>query len=311
MGFNEPDTAEAEARTALQAMLPRLAESPHALLGVPVDATADVLRSSFLRLTKQYHPTKYARFSPDVVRLANEVFLTIKRAYDQLSPSPRRLAGGTGVRTAVRQTASGTAPPPTRPAPTTTGNPRAVTNVGPAPAPPVTRAPPLASRPAPVPARPVRPATPPMGVPAVVPPRPQTARLATPPMGVPATAPRAPTAKVAPLPPPPPPAPAPTPAALREAEFAAAIDLLRRKLFAEARAVFHKLAAAVPSDKRFRAHMHYARGCEADVAGKPDEARAEWQRAVALDPEFVRARSALADLSPPPGGGLFSRLFKK
>jgi hypothetical protein len=267
MGFNERDRdGEAAARTALQAMLPRLAEQPHVLLGVPPDASRDMLRSAFLKLTKQFHPTKYARFAPDVVRLANEVFLTIKRAYDQLVPSAPMFAGGTGVRPAVR--ASGTTPPATKPAPFG-ANIRAATNVGPPPAPPPARA--VLKAPEP-PKRPTQPMLQPV------------LRATTPP-------------------------PVPT-----DDDFELAMDLLRRKLWPEARTAFHKLAAAVPNEKRYRSHMHYARGREAEAAGKLDEARAEWQRALAAEPDMQRAKLALADLSPtssPSGGGLFSRFFKK
>src|SRR5688500_11492139 len=113
---------EAAARAVLQAMAPRLTEQPHSLLGVPSDAPPAVLRAAFLRLTKQFHPQKVARFSPEVIRLANEVFLTIKRAYDQLTansavPRPGLVASGTGAQP-VR--ASGTGAPPNR-APTTPG----------------------------------------------------------------------------------------------------------------------------------------------------------------------------------------------
>jgi len=253
---------EAAARAALAAMAPRLGEPPHALLGVAADAPPDVLRAAFLRLTKRYHPTKFARFSPDVVRLANEVFLTIKRAYDQLAaasavPRPTAVASGTG---AVPQRGSGTiappsrtattpgAAPPARPKPATTVAPRARTVQGPAPAP--------------APARPT----------------------AAPPI---AAAPADP--------------------------FEAAMDLLRRKLWGEARQAFQKLAVAGPQDKRYRAHMHYARAREAMDAGRADEARAELQRALALEPDLERAKIALRELSPDPepGGGLLKKIFRR
>jgi len=143
-GNPDPSTrGESEARTLLQAMAPRLGEPPHALLGVAADATPEQLRAAFLKLTKQFHPTKFARFDPDVVRLANEVFLTIKRAYDQLSApavraataSPPVAAPGRASTTpgvagsaprpapAPPRAASGTSVPPTRaPTPTPGGS---------------------------------------------------------------------------------------------------------------------------------------------------------------------------------------------
>ena len=258
-------TDEASARAVLLAMAPRLGEPPHALLGVPADAAPAVLRAAFLRLTKQFHPTKFARFSPEVVRLANEVFLTIKRAYDQLSsasavPRPGLVASGTG---AQQVRASGTGAPPTRPA----------TVPGPAP---------VATQ------RPVRTRTVP-GTPAPVPGsvRPSGAipkvQLGTPP------------------------APPPAPADPREA----AQDLLRRKLWGEARQAFQKLAVATPQDKELRAYMHYARAREAQDAGRLDECRAELQRALALHPTLVAAKLALDDLPPEPGGGLLKKIFRR
>jgi tetratricopeptide (TPR) repeat protein len=248
----------------LQAMAPRLAEPAHQLLGVPADAPPSELRAAFLRLTKQFHPTKFARFAPDVVRLANEVFLTIKRAYDQLAassavPRPGRVAVGTGARQ-IR--AGGTGAPPLR----------AATTPGPAAAPP---------RPAPT-APPPRAATVPG--PAPVPSRPSG--------GIP---------RVTSAPP-----------AGPDAEWEAAVDLLRRKLWGDARQAFQKLAVAAPHDRRYRAHMHYARAKEAQDAGRVDEARAELQRALTLDPELQRAKIALGELpEPDPGGGLFRKIFKR
>jgi len=105
--------------------------------------------------------------------------------------------------------------------------------------------------------------------------------------------------------------PASTPSAADD-NFEQALDLLRRKLWNDARQAFHKLAVAAPHDKRYRSHMHYARGREAADAGRYDEARAELQRALALEPELQAAKRALEDLPPePPTGGLLSRFFKR
>jgi hypothetical protein len=265
---------EAAARAVLLQMAPRLGEQPHSLLGVPADAGPDVLRKAFLRLTKQFHPQKFARFSPDVIRLANEVFLTIKRAYDQLStasavPRPGVVASGTG---AVR--AAGTTAPPHR----------AATTPGPAvpPAAPPPRARPPATTPAP-------------GAP---PPRARTVP------GTPAPVPGTmrPSAAIPKVTPPGP-----------DADFEAAQDLLRRKLWSDARQAFQKLAVSIPQEKKYRAFMHYARAREAHDAGKLDEARAELQRALALDPDLVPAKLLLNDLAPEPGGGggMFKKIFKR
>ena len=103
-----------------------------------------------------------------------------------------------------------------------------------------------------------------------------------------------------------------------EAEFEQAMMHLRRRQWGEARKAFHALAASNTVDKRYRALLSYARGREAQDAGRHDVARAEFTRAVQLDPELNAARTALAEVAPPPseppepaGKGLFSRLLKK
>lgn len=270
--------AEIEARAQLAAMAPRLGEAPHALLGVGEHAPPEALRAAFLRLTKQYHPTRYARFAPDVVRLANEVFLTIKRAYDQLR-SPKPVAAGTQPLPRATSPSPAPQPPPVRaatstPAPTpiaravtapTTALPRAVT--------------------APIAAPPRPPAS---GRSPVLTPEPPRPRASSAP---PATKPLTPV----------------------EQALEPAMELLRRKLWAEARQALLKLAVADPHEKRYRAYMHYARGRESQEAGKLDEARAEWQRATGIDPDLMVAKRALEDLptDPPPSGGLIGRLFGK
>lgn len=287
--------AENQARAQLAAITPRLTEAPHAILGVPADATPEVRRAAFLRLTKQFHPMRFARFAPDVVRQANEVFLTIKRAYDQLS-APAKVAQGTG---SLAARPAGSSPPPAS-RQSSPAIPRAPTP------PPAARSPldppthpPVASRsttarqptPTPVPGRsPLDPPTQPKHA------------TATP--AVSFTAPdRARSTSVS-----------PSTRALSDAEQAMepAMDLIRRKLWADARQALLKLAVAQPQEKRFRAYMHYARGRESQEAGKLDEARAEWQRAVGLEPELVAAKRALEELPPEPsGGGLLGRLFGK
>jgi tetratricopeptide (TPR) repeat protein len=97
---------EGAARALLTAMLPRLTEPPHRLLGVGDGAAPEVVRAAFLRLTRQFHPQRFARFGADVVRLANEIFLTIKEAHDRLR---RGETGALPVR--------GATPPPAAPVP--------------------------------------------------------------------------------------------------------------------------------------------------------------------------------------------------
>ncbi|HSN28588.1 MAG TPA: J domain-containing protein, partial [Kofleriaceae bacterium] len=62
----------------------RISQGPYAALGIAETTTADEVRTAFLALTKQFHPARFGRLAIDVQRLANEVFLGIKGAHDQL-----------------------------------------------------------------------------------------------------------------------------------------------------------------------------------------------------------------------------------
>lgn len=185
----------------LVAVLDRFRGDARVALGLPPDAGAAAARDAFLALCRRYHPAKFARRSPGVVRLANEAFLAIRRAYDEA----RR-------------------PPPAPPTP-----------------PPASRPP--AARP--------RPAAP--------------AATSTP----------------------------STPAGAGRGAFERALDLMRDRKWSEARPLLVELAATAPTDPRYRAYLHYARGWEAFELGKPGEARAEFQRALSCDPNFAMAQWAL------------------
>ncbi len=71
----------------LRAVLAR-AGDPRALLALGPDAAPDAIRRAFHALCKRYHPTRFARSSPETLRLANEAFLAIKRAHDELMAAP-------------------------------------------------------------------------------------------------------------------------------------------------------------------------------------------------------------------------------
>jgi hypothetical protein len=80
-------------------------------------------------------------------------------------------------------------------------------------------------------------------------------------------------------------------AALRES-----LMLLNEQNWSGARQVLHNLAARVPASKNYRALLGYARGREAQVAGRIDDASLEFQRALQLDPELALAKAALAEV---------------
>ncbi|MBL9019250.1 MAG: hypothetical protein JNL83_33990 [Myxococcales bacterium] len=88
---------EARARDALLDMQERLSRDPYAALGLIPSATPADIRNAFLARTKQFHPARFARMSPDIQRLANEVFLQLRAAHDTLArPTtvPRTLTPG-------------------------------------------------------------------------------------------------------------------------------------------------------------------------------------------------------------------------
>jgi hypothetical protein len=242
------------------------AKDARVVLGLgPTDGDV-AARAAFHALCKKYHPARFARSSPETVRLANEAFLAIKRAYDGL----------------VRREPTPKTPPPVvqRPADRSGPIPRQGTG-GQA-------------------AIPIPPTSPPKA-PAPVPPAPKPAPIARPPT------------ERTPAQPKPEPA-APPPPKTEDERFAAVLDLLRRRVWRDAERVLGELAVAVPAERKYRAYRHYARGRVAQDDGRLDEARAEWERALRLDPELAAARAAMDSLPEPPkptGGGLLSRLFKR
>ena len=80
-------------------------------------------------------------------------------------------------------------------------------------------------------------------------------------------------------------------AALRES-----LMLLNEQNWTGARQVLQNLAARVPASKNYRALLGYARGREAQAAGRIDDASLEYQRALQLDPELSLAKAALAEV---------------
>lgn len=76
-------------RAALGQELTRLkAAEPAAALGLSPDAASEEIRARFLALAKIYHPNRFARRPADVIKLANEVFLHLRRAYQRASERP-------------------------------------------------------------------------------------------------------------------------------------------------------------------------------------------------------------------------------
>lgn len=251
---------EARARSVLADMQDRLARDPGAALGIPAGATVDDVRSAFLELTKQFHPVRFGRMAVDVQKMANEVFLSLRAAHDALAKALRRQSG---------------------PIP----RPPALTSVQPAPL-PVAPAGTGRTAQALPPRPPVRPGSPnETGERAPVQPPPTTGPRA--PVRPPVATPARPGAGR--------PAAVLAPAAAPASE-AVVIDLLQRQQWDQAKTALHQLQAREPSSKRIKALMSYARGREAQLEGRVDDARVELHDAVDMDPGLQLAKTALTEL---------------
>jgi hypothetical protein len=277
-------------------MQSRLSQGAHIILGVAELATAAQVRAAFLELTKQFHPARFGRLSSELQRISNEVFLGIKSAHETMlralgAPTKPSRAGPNGGMQSVP--AEGTARMPhVRPTP-----PPALAA---GTAPPSRPTPPTRLSPPKLPGyehtqrglvEPATKRTPALGVP-ITPPHPAPAQRPTPPrLGSPPPRAHDPfnpeTIRHAGI----------QPAAYdEERALKDATTLLQARNWSAARQVLHALAARVPQSRPYRALLCYARGREAQHAGRPDDAALEFQRSLQLDPELAVAKQALAEL---------------
>jgi hypothetical protein len=81
-----------------------------------------------------------------------------------------------------------------------------------------------------------------------------------------------------------------------QASLAHALGLLELGEWTAGREAMHALAAKIPQSKQYRALLCYARGREAQGAGRKSDALAEYQRALQLDPALALAKQAVAEL---------------
>jgi hypothetical protein len=271
---------EARARSVLGAMQDRLVRGPIAALGISVSATAEDARAAFLQLTKQYHPVRFGRMAVDIQKQANEVFLALRAAHDSVLRTLRR---GTGPIAIAPTPAAASGPSPSShgaasPSPSSHGAPPAVSanGRGGAQAPPMRGPRPPGQDAAGAPAAGLRPGA-----------------------SRPVAAPAAPAAPVGPA------ASGRTPGVARPAgsatpitaqDEAAVVDLLQRQQWNQARSALHQLSARDPGSKRIRALECYARGREAQLDRRLDDARVELQDALDLDPDLQLAKTALTEL---------------
>lgn len=263
---------EAQALATLSAMQTRLRD-PYDALGLSGSATPADVRTAFLELTKRYHPARFGRMPPDIQRLANEVFLGLRAAHDTLARptiKPVRQSQSMPVLNARSMTtqpiASGSGARSTsQAAPLARPSPSAAPSAAPVqPLPRIATAPMATS---------ARPPAPPGGQPPVRPsPLPSTLQPRT--ATAPAAGPRPDDGK----------------------ELASAIELLGKSQWEQARTVLTGLATRAPQVARYRALLAYARGREAQLQRRVDEARVELEQALQIDPELQLAKTALGEL---------------
>lgn len=89
---------EKQARHLLGEMQTRLARSSYDALEIPAGAAApEQVRAAFFRLTKTFHPQKFARMAPEIQKMANEVFLSLRAAHDSLARPAKQVRSTAGV----------------------------------------------------------------------------------------------------------------------------------------------------------------------------------------------------------------------
>jgi hypothetical protein len=265
------DRGDAGARAALAEMTERLVRGPSTALGVEPDAPPETVHEAFLQLAKQFHPARFARMAPDVQRQSNEVFLALRAAHDSLSgsrarrgPAPR--AVGSGVTSPAKSSTTASIrviAPPAASAALAAGTARGTTN------PPTPRPNHDAT------ARVVMPLRKPGAEGAIAPA--QAVKPANP------AVPRAVPTRGGTQPYP-------------RDELAAALDLMTRAQWPAAHQALAQLVAREPDSTHYRALAAYARGREAQLAHRVDDARVELQMALAIEPDLALAKTALAEL---------------
>ena len=62
-------------------------ENYYKILEVDKNASNEEIKKSYRKLVMKYHPDKLQGVSDDIVRLANEKFLTIQEAYEKIMQS--------------------------------------------------------------------------------------------------------------------------------------------------------------------------------------------------------------------------------
>lgn len=67
-----------------------MSRDPYLILGVPKDATDDVIRKAYRKLAAKHHPDKHANATETMKARHRDKFLDVQWAYDLLMDQPRR-----------------------------------------------------------------------------------------------------------------------------------------------------------------------------------------------------------------------------
>lgn len=253
--------------------------NPFDALGIGFDATKQQIRTTYLTLTKKYHPSRFARMERPVVKLANEVFLRVKDAYVRLSDeASHQKAVDTFApkqRTPTATSRGSASVKPTEPTEETEETPSTRRSI--APGTPSSRHEPTSVRTKrPTPSRQTgsqRRPRPPSGAQEIA-------------GGINDTVGR------------------------RNEDYEMGLKMIAQGRYKAARTLFHKVAAEDPKTRKYRIQMHFSWGLEHEDGARFDEARKEFERALNIDPEFKRAHEALDRLPrDKKGSGFFSKIF--
>ena len=216
------DASDDEVAAHLEKELERANAAGSAFEVLEIDDVSEC-RSAFLRATKQFHPNRFARRPQHIRKLANNVYIVIKEAYDKA----RLINADSELKRASTSSENKALSTPTPPAAETSASrgedsearkdlaarrrERARTNLknSSSQLPAISREPAKGAQ--------IRTAT-----------QPQIE--------------------------------APTDVEVEEARFQAALEKLDSGNFSDASVAFKKLAVGRPSEKRFRMHMHYCQG---------------------------------------------------
>ncbi len=277
-------SSKVEVRDELERELQRLtAGDPFAALSLDYDADGNAVRAAFLSATKVYHPNRFGRHDAGVRALATEVFLVIKKSYESLQSDEARSKllvelgkveplAGGDVEESASTKASKTSRSRHRSSPVRRSFRRPRSEAR--------------RRHAEGTSENDRVSSGTSDRPSVRLPR------------MPTAAEKAAAAVKA--------------RAEREQTFRQAVTLCNKGDFGGARAAFHELALLDSQERSYRVWMHYAWGREHQAAKRAEDARAEYNRALTLNPRFTEAQDAMASLDAETRKrGVFSRLFRK